>query len=185
MTIQREEKKKRKKKEKREKEMREREEKDDEGKKFLDTINVRAFRSEKSLGKNGQKEEKEIKSLFREVDGYTAKLIKIKIKLWEFRDKIRRVLKGKVGWSEKEKIRTEKFGKLHKSLEIVDYDNWRELERKGEKAKKLENKIARTINKRKNCYKKMEIRGFISEIEKEGWKRSKKFFDKMLKKAKK
>jgi glutamyl-tRNA reductase len=70
-------------------------------------------------------------------------------------------------------------------LEIVDYDDWRELERKKKEAKKLENKIARMINKRKNHYKKMEIRGFISEIEKERWKGSKKFFDKMLKKAKK
>jgi septal ring factor EnvC (AmiA/AmiB activator) len=77
--------------------MREGEEKDDEGKKFLDTINVGAFRSEKGLDKNRQKGKKEIKSLSREVDGYTAKLIKIKIKLWEFRDKIRRVLKEKVG----------------------------------------------------------------------------------------
>ena len=47
------------------------------------------------------------------------------------------------------------------------------------------NKIARTINKRKNKYRRLEIANYIKETEEEGWKGSKKFYGKLLKKSKK
>lgn len=69
---------------------------------FLNTLNLEVFELEKikrltkRLGtKVGKKETKEKKKLPRGVDGLTAKLIKIKLKIWLFRDKIKRVIKGK------------------------------------------------------------------------------------------
>lgn len=171
--------------EKKEEERKKGNEKDKEGN-FLAKINIKAFSKEKRVKEDEETEKrKEREKLPKGIDGPTAKLIRIRLKLWFFREKIKRVMQGRTRWGEEEKERTGRMGDFLEELRIKDYEDKEELERVAKEAKKAENKLSRIIYRRKDRYRRIEIKNYIKELEQEGWKGTKKFYDRILKKGKK
>lgn len=127
-TVGRREKEEKAEREKREENIKTREEKEREKKKmtenekeeksFLDTINLDAFRND-DPGEGKEPGKQTIKKLQKGIDGPTAKLINIKIKVFIFEEKIRRVREGKTMWYEDEKERAAKLGDFHPKLKIL------------------------------------------------------------------
>jgi hypothetical protein len=75
----------------------------------------------------------------------------------------------------------ESLSKLSEKLKIGNYENKTEIGNAREEARRISNGLARIINKRIRNYKRRDFSKIMYLYEEEGWKSSKKFFDKILK----
>jgi hypothetical protein len=172
----------------REKTRKKRKEEDERVKGIVESLNLEAFKSPARKEAEAEQTETEKKTRNRlpnGVDGYTAKLIKIRNRVVSFGKLLRAILKEKRGWADRDTKWIEKFSKLTNTLKIKDKDDMEELKRVKEEARKIGNGLARKINKNINKYKKKGWKKYMKDMEREGWENSKKFFDKILKKFKK
>ncbi len=98
--------------------------------------------------------------------------------------KIKRTRNKKEEWIEGSKNQMGKFGDFHKNLKFKNINDEKKMEKIEEKARKLVNKIELEIYKKKKELKEKEWKIFAKNLEDEGWKGSKKFFDKIVRKKK-
>ncbi len=143
-------------------------------------FNWEAFKNENY--KRGQ--EKKKRKLPKYTDGRTAKLIKGKHRLLTACKMINKVLKGKQEWNNGNTKWMEKVKNFHVSLKFEDIKEKKEMERVGKNAKKLANEMSSEIYKRRKKSRDKEWKIFAQNLEEEGWKGSKKFFDKIMRKRK-
>lgn len=158
-------------------------EKEEKIRKFLETLNLKAF----EIKDFKQKKEFQIErnKMKRGIDGPTAKLIKIKHKLLNYKELLTRKENKKDKWNEKERKFREKIEKINSKIILKEEDNVKEIEKVKKEIQQITNKLGKIIKKGKNKYRKSRFKEYQKELEKEGWKGSKKFFDKILKKYKK
>jgi exonuclease III len=152
-------------------------------KSFLESLNLRAFENPDYKHKPNQPN-KEQQKLPKGIDGPTAKLIRIKQRVIRFQKFLQRTLLGKKEWLAKDLVWAESLAELSPKLQIRDPSNKTNITQAKEEARRISNGLARIIYKRKNKYRRIELNEAIENYEAEGWKSSKKFFNKILKKFK-
>ena len=153
-----------------------------EEKTFLDSLDWTAF---KETEKEGSKENKTINKLPWGVDGKTAKMIRIKWKLIEFRKELQRIILRKKGWNSWLIKKLGKIEKFSKDLGVININDEDQLKGLQERIRNMSNNLAKSIYRRKGKYRKEEITRSIKATEEEGWKGTKKFYDKLLKRFEK
>lgn len=153
-----------------------------EEKSLIQSLNLNAFHNPNYQATD--KTEQLRQKLPKGIDGTTAKLIRIKQRVLRFQKLIQRVILGKKSWTLKDTAWSEYLAELHPKLKISKYSDKMELGRVKQEARKISNGLSRIIYKRKDKYRRTEIKKSIKEFEDEGWKNSKKFFNKLLKKFK-
>jgi hypothetical protein len=142
----------------------------------LKALNLNAFKTD-------QIKKREPTKLPKGIDGPTAKLIKIKHKVLNYRNTLQRIILGKQTWKKGELIKAEQMGQLSPKLEIKDYTSKDDIGKAREEARKISNMLTKTIYKNKNTYQRREFQQWISEMEEEGWRGTHKFYTKILKKT--
>jgi hypothetical protein len=135
--------------------------------KILEELDLTAFVDSNSKKITGETIKKN--KLPRETNGPTAKLVNIKNKVLKYKEKINRIANGKEKWTLRALTQMEKMGKLHKNLNIKNYDRKEEIKKVCEEARRISNQLAKIIYKNRNKYKREDFKKWKKETETEGW----------------
>ncbi len=141
-----------------------------------------AFKQENYKRKNEEK--KRERKLPKYTTGEIARMITGKHRLLTACKKIKRVRNKKEEWTTGSRKWMEKIGNFHGNLKFENINDEKEMGKIEEEARKLANKLGSEIYKKRKELKNKEWKKFAKNLEEEGWKGSKKFFDKIVRRKK-